>query len=397
VIIIPSIFVHSELIPHSKAKQIVFESFSHQDRQKSLTVMDACGRILASPVFSNRTHPPQILAGPDGIAVKSEDTTEAGEDRTVELDVPRVNTGMPVPDGFNAVIPIEEVIHVTGDRYKIHTPVTPYQNTIQAGSDIEKGDMVMDSGHLVNPFDIGALLTYGIRSVTVKDWKIGLIATGDEIIPSNKSPLPGQIIDTNSSMVSMYLQPYGVTPVIAPITPDDPVCLAQELNQLANDCDIVLIFGGSSAGSKDFTVDAMKEKGTLLFHGVAMAPGKPVSLARIHGKPVFGMPGPSIGSLVVLYELVYPLLRQWGVPIPPDTSIKGLLTASVSSFNGFDMFLMMSVEAHGEKVLISPVERRFGQMMGVRANAILHKKAGTGDIQAGEEVEVRVIRSLVNT
>ncbi|HWQ66477.1 MAG TPA: molybdopterin-binding protein [Methanospirillum sp.] len=391
VIIIPRICINSQFLPLFAAKKIVLGSFQAPDNSVCIPVSEACGRILAEPVYSNRTNPPVVLSGPDGIAVKSGETIGAGPDNRIELNAPRVNTGMPMPEGFDAVIQVEEVIEVSENRYRIHTPVSPFQNTIPCGVDMVKGDVVLDKGHHIIPFDIGALLTYGVRDVMVKDWRIGLIATGDEVVPPNKIPLPGQIIDSNSSMIGAYLKQYGITPVFFPIVPDDPASMAQELQNISKTCDMVLIFGGSSAGSKDYTVDALEESGTLLFHGVGMAPGKPVSLAQVNGKPVIGMPGPSIGSLTALHVLLYPLLRQWGVPIPPDTYVRGELTESIASFDGFDMFLMMHVHQNDGKTRITPVERKFGQMMGVRADAVLH--VGSASYAEGQEVEVRMIRS----
>jgi putative molybdopterin biosynthesis protein len=389
---IPSSSVQSKMISLAEAQKIVLESFPSCDSTTCIQATDAAGRILANPVHSNRTNPPLLLGGPDGIAVKSEMTIGASETNLIELEAPRVNTGTPMPDGYDAVIPIEEVTEISNGKYQIHTPMAAFQNTVPKGVDIGKGDIVMDTGHYVIPYDIGALLTYGIREVHVKNWKIGLIASGDEIVPPNKNPLPGQIIDSNSYMISAYLKQFGITPVIAPIVSDEPEGMAQEIQQLCKDCDMILLFGGSSAGSKDYAVEALKRSGSLLFHGVGMGPGKPVSLASVNNKPVFGMPGPSIASLTALYQLVYPLLKQWGVPIPPDTYIKGEITQPVSSFNGFDFFMMVTVTKNNGKTLISPVERRFGQMMGVRADAVLHKKVGSKDLQAGDEVEVRILR-----
>lgn len=390
---IPRICIHSQLLPLAEAKKVLLQSFPSPVQTACIPVFDAVGRVLAEPIYSNRTNPPVLLSGPDGIAVKSVETIGAGKDNLIELDAPRVNTGMPMPEGFDAVIPVEEVVAVSENRYQIHTPVPTFQNTVPRGVDIMKDDLVLNTGHYIIPFDIGALLTYGVREVVVKNWKIGLIATGDEVVPPGKNPIHGQIVDSNSYMISAYLKPYGLTPVFSPVISDDPTSIAEEVRQISKECDIILVFGGSSAGSKDYTVDALEQSGTLLYHGVAMAPGKPVSLARVHDKPVIGMPGPSIGSLTALHELIYPLLREWGVPIPPDTYVRGTLTQPVASFGGFDMFLMMHVHQHHGETLITPVERKFGQMMGVRADAVLHKVVGSGDLEKGQEVEVRMIRT----
>jgi putative molybdopterin biosynthesis protein len=380
-------------LPLAEAKKIIVTSFEPPDHSECVPVSDASGRVLAEAVYSNRINPPLLLSGPDGIAVKSEETTGAGEDTGIELEAPRVNTGMPMPKGYDAVIPMEEITLVAEKRYRIHISVSPFQNTIPSGDDIVKGDLVMEKGRTIIPFDIGALLTYGIPDVRVKNWRIGLMATGDEIISPDKIPLPGQIVDSNSPMIATYLKQYGITPVIYPILPDDPASIAREVSKICRECDMVLIFGGSSAGSKDYTVDALEQSGTLLFHGVAMGPGKPVTLAQVNGRPVIGMPGPSIASLTALHELVYPLLRQWDVPIPQDTCVKGTLTEEVVSFKGFDLFLMMKVYQKNGETLITPVKRKFGQMMGVRADAVLHKKVGSDLFVRGQEVEVRMLRT----
>ncbi|MDD1727603.1 MAG: molybdopterin molybdotransferase MoeA [Methanospirillum sp.] len=374
------------------AKKIVFSSFQTPDTRVRIPVADSCGRVLAEPVYSKWTNPPLLLSGPDGIAVKSEATTGAGEKSGIELDAPRVNTGMPMPDGYDAVIPIEEVIEVSENKYQIHAPVSPLQNTIPCGEDIGMDDMVMDAGHQIIPFDIGALLSYGITDVLVTSWRVGLVATGDEIISPYETPKPGQIVDSNSYMIAGFLKQYGVVPVLYPVIPDDPATISRELQKISTECDMVLIFGGSSAGSKDHTVDAMEQCGTLLFHGVAMVPAKPVTLARINGKPAFGMPGPSIASLTVLREFISPLLSQWGVPIPPDLYVDGELTEAVASVDGVDMFLMVKVHTDHGKTLITPVPRIFGHMMGVRADAVLHKKRGSDKLVKGQEVEVRAMR-----
>jgi putative molybdopterin biosynthesis protein len=251
---------------------------------------------------------------------------------------------------------------------------------------------MMDQGHCLIPFNIGALLAYGILSVQVRKWRVGLVATGDEIITPGENPLPGQIVDSNSYMLAAWLKKHGISPVLYPVIPDEPLSIMRELETITRECDMALIFGGSSAGSKDHTVDALEKGGELLFHGVAMAPGKPATVLKINGKPVFGMPGPSIASLTVLHELIDPLFRQRGVPVPPDICIRGILTDTIVPVEGFDIFLMMKVHDHNGKPLITPVPRVFGQMMGVRADAVLHQKAGSDTLIQGQEVEVRSLR-----
>ncbi len=379
-------------MPLKKAQEIVLASFPAPDNLETISVPDSDGCVLAEPVCSDRTSPPVRLGGPDGIAVKSVETTGAGEMNPIEIKAPRVNTGMPVPEGYDAVIAIEEVTKVSRNRYRIYTPVSSYQNTIPAGSDIKKGDPVLNVRHTITPLDIGALLTFGITKVPVKKWTIGLIATGDEMVSLFTTPVPGQIVDTNSYIFSAYLKQSGIVPIRYPIVPDNSTSIAEAVKNAAGECDMVLVFGGSSAGSKDFTVDALEQSGDLLFHGVAMGPGKPATFAKIQGKPVVGMPGPSVSSLIVFHELIRPLLVQWGVPVSPDIRVRGVLAHQVPPMGGFDVFMMVTVEKKGETNIITPVPRGFGQMMGVRADAVLHRAAGSPAQSKGDEVEVQMLR-----
>jgi len=393
VIFIPRTVIPSQLIPRKKALELILSSFPAPDNQEAVPVPTADGRVLAVPVRSQRTNPPVLLGGPDGIAVKSPETTGAAKDHEIELEASRVNTGMPMPEGSDAVIAIEDVTPAGENRYRIHTTVLPYENTIPAGSDIKKDDPVMDSGHLIAPLDIGALLAFGITEVTVKKWPVGLIATGDEIISPYAEPVPGQIVDSNSYMLSAYLRQAGIVPVMYPIVHDNRDAIAEAIDKGIQQCDMLLVFGGSSAGSKDFTVDALERSGKLLFHGVAIGPGKPVTFANVAGKPVVGMPGPSVASLTAFHELVCPLLVQWGVPVPPDRRVKGVLARPLPPVGGFDLFMMVTVEKKDGQILVTPLARAFGHMAGVRADAVFHVAAGSMALAKGDTVEVRMLRA----
>jgi len=395
VITIPRICINTELIPFIEAKKIFLTSFQAPDNQRTIPVSDSCGYVLAHPVYSKRTNPPSLLSGPDGIAVRSGETTGVKGNSDIEVNAPRVNTGMPMPEGYDAVIPVEEITEVSENKYMIHTPVLPYQNTIRDGVDIEKDGLILDKGHHIIPFDIGAMLAYGVTDVQVKNYKVGLIATGDEIISPFETPLPGQVVDSNSYMIAGYLKQLGITPVFYPVINDDPENISRIIRETSMECDMILVFGGSSAGSKDLTADALEQSGTLLIHGVAMAPAKPVTLVKVNEKPVIGMPGPSIASLTVFREFISPLLRQWGLMVPPDFYIRGKLTEPVSSVEGIDMFRMVKVHKNNEKILITPLPIIFGHMMGVRADAVLHKRVGSDKLVQGQEVRVLVMRQEI--
>lgn len=390
-IIIPRICTSSQLLSLYEARKLLLTSFKPPNNKICIPAVDSCGYVIAKPIYSQRTNPPLVLSGPDGIAVRSEETSTAGPDTPVEIEAPRVNTGMPLPEGYDAVIPVEEITAVNEGKYKIYSPALPHENTIAKGVDITEGDLLFSSGHVIRPFDVGAMLSYGILEVCVFTWKIGIVATGDEIISPYTEPKPGQIVDSNSYMIAASLKRFTITPILYPPLIDDPAVISDKIGTMIAECDMLLIFGGSSAGSKDHTVDALEQSGTLLFHGVAMGPGKPVTLAEINGKPIFGMPGPSISTTVVLHELIFPLLSQWSVPIPETTYIEGILTEPVPSIEGFDVFRFVKIRDEENETLITPVPWAFGHMMGVQADGLLHKKAGTDTYIEGQEVEVKLI------
>lgn len=388
----PRILSQDHLISMKDAQKIILSSFQYRPKSRTISIKDAKGKILAEPVRSQRTMPPVPLAGPDGIAVKSNDTQGASPENPLKIDGIKVNTGLPMPVGYDAVIPIEEVKVAENGRYQIINSVLPFQNMVTQGKDVVEGQEIIQSGHYLIPYDIAALSNYGIRNVSVKNWKVGMIATGDEIVPIAKEPIPGQIVDTNTLMISGYLHEYGVETETYPITPDNPDIIASRITGACEECDLVLLFGGSSAGSKDFTVDAIEKTGDLLFHGVSMGPGKPVSCGLVQGKPVIGMPGPAIASLITFYQLVFPLLKSWGVPIPAKKVVVGEITENVVPFEGWDVFSLANVRYDEGKISIVPMERRFGPSGGMRADAILHIPRGSKGFQQGEKVPVTLIR-----
>ncbi len=388
----PRIINPDRLISMKDAQKSILSSFTHNPHKKVISITDAIGKVLAEPVLSNRTMPPMSLAGPDGIAVKSIETQGASAEHPIMIQAVKVNTGLPMPEGYDAVIAIEEVEQIGDNQYLIRTPVVANQNTVPFGTDVMKDQIIAYPGHCLTPYDVAACANYGVRNVTVTSWKLGIIPTGDEIIPIGKEPVPGQIIDTNSLMISGYLHSYGVSTEIYPILPDNADTLSSQIKAACEDCDMVLLFGGSSAGSKDYTVDAIDMSGSLLFHGVAMGPGKPVSCGVVDGKPVVGMPGPAVASLITFYQLIFPLLKSWGVPIPPKKVVLGEITDDITPFNGWDVFHLVNVKNTMGKVYVLPMERRFGQLMGLKADAILHIPRGSDGFKKGEQVSVTLLR-----
>jgi putative molybdopterin biosynthesis protein len=328
----------------------------------------------------------------DGIAVLAEETFGASEQRPVTLPgAERVNTGNLLPPGCDAVIMIEEV-RIDGDRFTIRKPASPWQHVRPVGEDIGETEMILPSRHRIRAHEIGALLAYGVTEVEVLTVRVGLIPTGSELVPAGERPGPGQAVESNTGMAAAWLEGLGCRCTRSPLTPDDPVLILSRLEEAVEANDAVIISAGSSAGTRDFTADAIAELGEVLVHGVAMKPGKPAILGRIRGKPVIGLPGYPLSAVTVLRELVSPLLSLYGLPAGEGAEVPATLASTLSSELGVEEFVFLSLGRIRDRWVAVPHGRGAGvQMSGVRANAYLSIEADSEGREAGEEILARLM------
>jgi putative molybdopterin biosynthesis protein len=297
------------LITFDEALHILKTSFAVPDRTEIVHVTQSLGRIAAEPVYARYSVPEVNLAAMDGIAVKSRDTFGASDRAPVTLqDFARVNTGNIVPSQFDAVIMIEDTWEVDG-TFQIRKAAAPWQHVRPAGEDIREGRLVLPKGHEIRAFDIGALATYGIVDLKVTTFNVGIIPTGSELVPLGVRPSPGQVVESNTVMAQVLLESMGAHCTRLPIVRDDPDLIQEALRHAAQENDLVIISAGSSAGTRDYTAGAISAIGRLLFHGVAVKPGKPMMLGEIEGKPVIGLPGYPLAAQAVLREFAVPLLE----------------------------------------------------------------------------------------
>jgi molybdenum cofactor synthesis domain-containing protein len=357
-----------------------------------IPVTAAAGRVTASPVFARFSVPGAHLAAMDGIAVLAEETYGASEQRPVTLrGAERVNTGNLLPPGCDAVIMIEEV-RIDGDRFTIRKPASPWQHVRPVGEDIGETEMILPSRHRIRPHEIGALLAYGITMVRVLTVRIGLIPTGSELVPPGERPGAGQAVESNTGMAAAWLEARGARCTRLPLTPDDPPLIRARLEEALEGNDLVIISAGSSAGTRDYTADAIADLGEVLVHGVAMKPGKPVILGRIRGKPVIGLPGYPLSAVTVLREIVSPLLARYGLPREAGATVPAILASTLASEVGVEEFVFLSVGRIRDRWVAVPHGRGAGvQMSGVRANAYLAIPPGQEGVEAGGEVQARLM------
>jgi putative molybdopterin biosynthesis protein len=371
---------------------ILGRSFALAPSTERVPVAAASGRVTASPIFARFSVPGAHLAAMDGIAVASEETFGASEQRPVTLrGAVRVNTGNLLPPGCDAVIMIEEV-RIDGDRFTIRKPAGPWQHVRPVGEDIGETEMILPSRHRIRPHEIGALAAYGIAELEVLTVRIGLIPTGSELVPAGESPGPGQAVESNTVMAAAWLTGLGARCTRLPLTPDEPALIRQRLAGAVEANDLVIISAGSSAGTRDYTADTIAELGEVLVHGVAMKPGKPVIIGRIRGKPVIGLPGYPLSAVTVLRELVVPLLALYGLPSDRGETVPATLASTLASDLGTEEFVLLSLGWIRDRWVAVPQSRGAGvQMSGVRANAYLAIASEREGVEAGGEIEARLM------
>jgi len=382
----------------SEAITILTTSFPLPDRREIVTVDDATGRILASPVYANATIPAARLASMDGIAVTSQETLDARDQNPIQLtNAVSISTGQVVPPMFDAVIASEEIWFEGGENFQIRRPARIGQNIREPGEEVKAGRLILHPGHRIIPSDLGALITYGIREVEVRSLVVGLIPTGDELVHGDQDPKPGQVRESNTAVIAASLIQVGIKAVRYSIIPDDPDKIRDAISTAAKNCDLVLISAGSSGGRRDHTREVIEELGSILFHGVAMRPGKTVLCGKIDTTPVIGLPGQPMASLTSWREIVIPLLRFWGVDLQQNPESSALTAEPIPSDGGIDEFIPVSiVRVLGEDYVFPRPRGAAGQMQAVRSNAVLHIPAVKEGYREGIAVTVRLTRQHQN-
>ncbi|MDD2626771.1 MAG: molybdopterin-binding protein [Candidatus Methanomethylophilus sp.] len=358
---------------------------------RHLPLIDACGHVLAESLYAKYSVPEVPTSAMDGFAVRSQETSSAGDQNPVTLtSFERVNTGNVIAKGFDAVIKVEDAWfdEQNLNQIVIRKSINPGTNIRPPGEDIKKDQLILPSGTKILPFNIGAIAAYGFTSVKVKRILIGIIPTGTELIAPGTRPAPGQVVESNTLMAEAYLRQFGADVVRYPPVTDNKVLIHGALEKATDECDIVIVSAGSSAGTKDFTASVIAEIGELLFHGIAIKPGKPAMVGIINKKPVFGLPGYPLAAQTILRVLVSALIEHWGWNGPEYKSIPLVLGSPIASDGGIDEFGLYAAARVEDHYTAIPLSRGASvQMTGVRSNCIVHIPLGVEGYETGEVVD----------
>jgi molybdopterin molybdotransferase len=393
-----------DTIPLDDARAIIERTLAAIVRTETVRLQDAHGRVLAIDAIAASDVPPFARAAMDGYAVRSADTAHAtrtspavlrrvGKLFTAQVTEHRLGpgecleiaTGAPMPPGADAVVIVEDT-QSSGDHVQVFAAVQLAQNIGRRGSDIESGQTVLSEGTWLTPGQIGALAALGMIDATVfAKPRVAILSTGNEIVEPGRPLAAGEIYDVNKFSVAAVVEEHGGVPVFVRTASDT----LDDLDRAVNDSleqDVIVFSGGSSVGERDLILDVIGDRGTVLFHGISVKPGKPTAFGVIDGKPVFGLPGYPTSCLTNAYVLLAPALRTIARLPPARTNrVTVPLGRRVVSAPGRHQFYTVRLE----NGVAMPAFKASGDITSMsKADGYIEIALETDAVEAGELVTV---------
>ena len=359
---------------------LIKEEFSPLGQTELVSLSDSLGRILAENIAAEEYVPDFDRSTVDGYAVRASDTfgcTDAipailplqqtvrmGEDADFSLNAGEcvaVPTGGAVPKGADGVVMMEYTEDYGDGTIGVSKPAAPGMNMIFRGDDVHPGKVILHSGRVLSSADIGALAAIGrVQVPVVKKLTVGVISTGDELVPPEVQPGPGQVRDVNSPMLEAMLTAFGCKVINYGIVLDDEALLTRKVQQATAECDAVLLSGGSSVGVKDAACRIIESTGKLLLHGIAIKPGKPTILGKAGEKPLVGLPGHPVAAYFITKLFVLPLLGQLSGRDMTAYTVTAKVTESISANHGRAQYHCCRLRREGTQVYAEPIRGKSG-------------------------------------
>jgi putative molybdopterin biosynthesis protein len=430
-----SVYLHD--IPLSQAQSRLREALQDADlwrvlgTENILLDENALGRVTADSIWAEISSPHYHAAAMDGFALRAVSTNGAMPSAPVTLFVGSqaqyVDTGDPLPEWANAVIPIENVesLDANGEitsvirqpsSVRIRAAVAPWSHVRPLGEDIVATQLVLPAGHVLRPADLGAIAASGHQTIRVsRKPKVAILPTGTELVPIGSKLKSGDILEYNSLVMAAQIKAMGGEPTRYPITKDNFDLICERVQEAAQTHDLVLLNAGSSAGAEDFSSKVVQKLGALLVHGVAVRPGHPVILGMVNRKlgngklgnadgqsanlliPVIGVPGYPVSAALTVDIFAEPVLAKWLGRRPLELPIEtATLTRKLVSPAGDDDYVRVAVGNVGGKILAAPLSRGAGVITSlVQADGLALIPSGVQGLDAGEQVKVHLYRSRV--
>ena len=436
-----SVYLHDIPLPQAQArfKQALQEAGLWRVLGVESITLDenALGRVTAEPIWAKVSSPHYHASAMDGFAVRALSTVGAMPSTpmilSVNAEAQYVDTGDPLPDWADAIIPIENVESLdekgqltaevrTPRSIRVRAAVAPWSHVRPLGEDIVATQLVLPAGHSLRPVDLGAVAAAGHQQITVaRKPKVAILPTGTELVPIGSPLKAGDILEYNSLVLAAQIKTMGGEPTRFPITRDDFDLICARVEEAARDHDLVLLNAGSSAGAEDFSAKVVEKLGQLLVHGVAVRPGHPVILGVIasersersnlqqvegrllrreehpprNAKPVIGVPGYPVSAALTIDIFVEPVMAKWLGRKPTELQTEdATLTRKLVSPAGDDDFVRVVVGKIGDKLLAAPLSRGAGVITSlVQADGLALIPSGVQGIEAGEKIQVRLYRN----
>jgi len=395
-------------------KVLEYVSLFQTVKTEQISLRDTLGRVLAENIISDIDLPGFSRSTMDGYAVNASSTFGASEENPAYLNVvgsiamgeapsfsveqgeaARISTGGMLPKGADSVVMIEHTEILDEKTIEAYKSAAPGQNIIQKGEDFTEGNIILHAGQKIRPQETGLLAAFGKEKVRVfKKPVIGIISTGDEVVPVSETPHPGQIRDINTFSLSGQVIEAGGIPLTFGIVKDDYKNLLEKCREALLGSDMVLISGGSSVGTRDFTIEVLSAlpDSEIIVHGISISPGKPTILARSEKKPLWGLPGHVVSAMIVFAVVVKPFIEKISGFSTAQKSrfiLSARLTRNISSAQGRTEYIRVRLNEKEGILWAEPILGKSGLINTmIKADGLIEIGKNVEGIEKGTQVRV---------
>jgi molybdopterin molybdotransferase len=405
------------VLPPAQALQVLLDRLTHAlpFGCEEVSVEEALDRVTAEPLYATEHLPAFPRSAMDGYSLRAADTFGASEGLpayfTVTGEVPMgqaagfavtvgeaavAYTGGMLADGADAVVMMENTQMVDAETIEVVRPVAPGENVVNPGEDIKQGEPILPSGHWLRAQDLGGLTAMGITRISVaRKPVVAILSMGDEVVPPDAVPKPGQIRDVNTYTISSLVRQAGGVPIPLGIARDDYAEQMKAAQRGLEAADVLVFSAGSSVSSRDLTADIINGLGPpgVLVHGLAVRPGKPTIVGIVDDKPAIGLPGNPVSAMVVFNLLVRPALYHLaGCAHPPaQPTITARLAQDIASTTGREDYVPVRLKTDGDCQIAEPVFGKSNLIYTlIRSDGLVQVPLDRGGLYAGEDVAVRL-------
>ena len=394
--------------PQDAMKQID-EAFSFSVQTENVSLFEAKGRILAEDIIAEEYLPAFNRSVMDGYCVRVEDLCGASKESPVTLPLfgevrmgeaaaqplPEKScmytpTGAALPEGAEAVVMVEDTKKNEDGTVTFFAAAEKGDNLVEKGYHVYPGKKILSSGRKLKIADVGSLAALGYTEIKVaKKPVVGILSTGDELVPVDETPKTGQVRDINTLTLALQVEEVGAEAKIIGIIKDEEDTLTEAVRAALSECDMVLISGGSSMGEKDATEKIIETFGTLILHGIRMKPGKPVIVGNAGGKPIIGVPGNPISAYFVTRVFVKKLLLKMTASSEEELFVEATLTDDVKENKKRSQFDFARLSVQDWETFAEPVRMQSGLITTMaECDAFFVTMLGSGGRKKGEKVVV---------